>query len=520
VGPVDAGHGARVQDEHRGPMTTRILFVGWDGADWAVLEPLIAAGRLPNLASLRNGGRWGYLESTFPPHSVAAWTSFLTGLPAASHGVIDFRDYRPGRYFPEIPRAAESVPSPDLLDVLSQHGRRVLCANIPMTFPPKPINGMLISGVFLPRGRPFTFPSDLGRELEAVGGFPVNGLEWAAEESLEHLFDEARTLIKQRTRVFAELLGRERWDVALLAYMAPDRLQHAAFHLLDPTHPYRTRDPNGDQLRASLISVFEELDRSLGVLLDAANAESLVVASDHGFRPVWFQLVPNRLLERMGYLRYRGGRAGLRRALRPVRRLFSGSSLAGAGRKALGAEASIDWTRSDAYCPSILSQGVRLNLQGREPRGTVPSSRADSLLSELLDELIDARLPDGNPLFAAVRPKEDVLGDQPSNASFPDIFLWPAAGVGLAMEGSREVSPTVRKTGEHRQEGIILMKGENREPLPRAIWEIPNRILQLSEIDPQGWSPTTGGKSNASRAITPEDEDSIVEHLQGLGYVE
>ena len=107
-------------------MSSRTLFVGWDGADWSVLDPLLADDRLPNLAALRRDGRWGTLRSTFPPHSVAAWTSFLTGVPATVHGVIDFRGTRPGRYLPDVPFTGESVPSPTLIDALSEGGKRVL----------------------------------------------------------------------------------------------------------------------------------------------------------------------------------------------------------------------------------------------------------------------------------------------------------------------------------------------------------------------------------------------------------
>jgi predicted AlkP superfamily phosphohydrolase/phosphomutase len=77
-------------------MANRVLIVGWDGADWEILDPLLAAGELPNLAALIERGRKGVSRSCLPSHSWAAWPTFLTGCDPAGHGVFDILEYRPG----------------------------------------------------------------------------------------------------------------------------------------------------------------------------------------------------------------------------------------------------------------------------------------------------------------------------------------------------------------------------------------------------------------------------------------
>ncbi|HWG83518.1 MAG TPA: alkaline phosphatase family protein, partial [Gaiellales bacterium] len=77
-------------------MANRVLIVGWDGADWEILDPLLAAGELPNLAALIDRGRKGVSRSCLPSHSWAAWPTFLTGRDPAGHGVFDILEYRPG----------------------------------------------------------------------------------------------------------------------------------------------------------------------------------------------------------------------------------------------------------------------------------------------------------------------------------------------------------------------------------------------------------------------------------------
>ena len=86
---------------------SRVLLIGWDGADWRILDPLLEAGVLPNLAALVERGGSAVLRSTLPTHSWAAWPSFLTGVDPADHGVFDIFESRGGgaKQYPEIGRA-------------------------------------------------------------------------------------------------------------------------------------------------------------------------------------------------------------------------------------------------------------------------------------------------------------------------------------------------------------------------------------------------------------------------------
>src|SRR5207245_10776734 len=75
---------------------SRVLVIGWDGADWRILDPLLERGVLPNLQSLIGRGGKAVLRSTVPTHSWAAWPSFLTGVEPADHGVYDILGIRRG----------------------------------------------------------------------------------------------------------------------------------------------------------------------------------------------------------------------------------------------------------------------------------------------------------------------------------------------------------------------------------------------------------------------------------------
>src|SRR5437899_12793232 len=94
-------------------MANRVLIVGWDGADWEILEPLLAAGDLPNLAGLIARGRRGVSRSCLPSHSWAAWPTFLTGRDPAGHAGVDLPQHRPGGTprMP-VPRRSPLAPTP------------------------------------------------------------------------------------------------------------------------------------------------------------------------------------------------------------------------------------------------------------------------------------------------------------------------------------------------------------------------------------------------------------------------
>ena len=149
-------------------MRQRVLVVGWDGADWEIVDDLLARGLLPNLESmLAHGGR-GTLLSTIPSHSWAAWSSFLTGCNPAGHGVWDFVERDPTDPDRRVPVSSTSIRRPTFLDQLSAAGIEVRAANIPVTFPAWDINGRMISGVAT-RAEPRSLPPRVSPQNLACG---------------------------------------------------------------------------------------------------------------------------------------------------------------------------------------------------------------------------------------------------------------------------------------------------------------------------------------------------------------
>jgi len=140
----------------------RVLIIGADGADPHLVARLMAQGRLPHLADLCARGRWGTLQTTFPPVSPVAWMTVLTGVQPSAHGILDFVTKADNSYLPtiglfnvqggldELPRYSSRRTAPTLAERLSEAGRRAYILKVPATFPPMPVNGGVLAGFGMP----------------------------------------------------------------------------------------------------------------------------------------------------------------------------------------------------------------------------------------------------------------------------------------------------------------------------------------------------------------------------------
>src|SRR5204862_208029 len=123
----------------------RLLVIGLDGATLDLVRPWAAAGRLPVLARLMAVGAWGPLRSTIPAATFPAWTSLVTGVNPGRHGVLDFTERVPGTYRVRFVNGSWRR-APALWTRLSAAGRRVAVLTVPATYPPEPIDGVMVSG--------------------------------------------------------------------------------------------------------------------------------------------------------------------------------------------------------------------------------------------------------------------------------------------------------------------------------------------------------------------------------------
>ena len=529
---------------------SRLLLIGLDGLNWLLLEPLLAAGVMPHLARLRREGAWGPLTSVLPTLSAAAWASFLTGQNPAGHGVTDFTV----RQADGTHRHAKPHPATTLWYHLERGGLQVGVFNFPVTYPPDPVNGFLVSGMLTPQGRTFSHPAALGDELlAAVPGYRLD-LEWQLYEGREQaLLRDLTEMTRQRMAALHYLRSRFDPDCLAAAFIGPDRLQHALWRHLDPTHP-RHDGEQAAALGGAIHEFYHTLDEAVGELTAEATADTAVILlSDHGFQSAAWQFRADDWLAAHGWLTRQAGRSRLehwvrrldtprvqhlrRRLVKDISRHFTTFQPGG----------TIDWSRTAAFCPWNEQQGIRLNVRGREPQGIVaPGADYEQLRDEIEQALLAATAPgSGLPVIARIWRRED-LYDGLYLEQMPDLVfaLRPPFAAGPVAPGLW--ASTGWASGDHSLEGMFVAWGRGVAPgrvagaalidvAPTALYllgqPVPTTMdgqVLTAALDPslvaaqpvrrQEASLPEGGDP-ADSVMTPEEEAEIQAKLRALGYL-
>jgi predicted AlkP superfamily phosphohydrolase/phosphomutase len=502
-------------------MANRVLIVGWDGADWEILHPLLASGDLPNLAALMARGEHGVSRSCIPSHSWAAWPTFLTGTDPAGHGVFDILEYRPGASR-RMPVSWRSILAPTWPDRLSQAGRRTLLVNVPLTYPAPEIDGVAIAGGVIPQRSTYSHPPDAGPRLN----WPINRGSWTTFRNRPvELVEDVEEVTRRRAEAMRQLMDEDRWDAACMVFVSPDRIQHCLLEYVHPGHPAYAKaaaSPVAERVRG----VYRLLDRELGTLVERTDEGDLVMLmSDHGHQPVTRALNMNRLLEQLGFLTLGRG-SGLvsllawGRARSLARKMYDRLGLH--GRVAVPTP-PVDWSSTRAYT-SVTStgEGVSIALRGREPDGTVDPADYERVRDDVAAALLAFRDPasDVQPIAAAHR-KEDVLSG-PYLARAPDLLLEPAPLYSLA-HARQVVERADWLSGDHRPEGVYVAAGPGIATGPGreiSLADFAARITRAVGVEPDPQMGSAGAPAQQAAVFSDAEQREVEERLRGLGYLE
>ncbi len=514
----------------------QVLLVGWDGATWDALDPLLAAGRLPNLAALLHGGLRFPLRSTIPPVTPPAWTAMATGLKPGRSGVLNFRHFdlrRPSGYSPRLASSAD-LQGRTLFEHAGRQGAGVALVGWPLTFPPFPIpGGVLLAGW----PRPVTdvaptSPEGLGADLGLWGeGDPAR----SGEPDLATLIESAAWWDRRHAEVACRWL-RERAD-RLVAVVFPG-FDHLAHRLWG--------DPK-------LAEHLERLDGHLGALREAAGPDCAVLLnSDHGFGPAPTRQVHlSRWLLAEGYQELRSGGSD-RSTLRSLRQRAPRSSWARIRARIPGPIRRWGFERARGIGRLNLARTrvVRLGLyegwdalqvlvRGRQQGGVVRASELEPLIDRLLADLRAARFDDGQPVVQRALRARDVF--ERCGADTPDVFVQLAegcrAGDGFGRGSIAEPvdeADQARFPGAHRSLGVAVLSGPGlraeppQEPhvadvgptlLAWAGLDVPagldGRVWQECLEEPASYGPPLEPATRASGAGDPDLEAQ----LERLGYL-
>ncbi|HHL40090.1 MAG TPA: hypothetical protein ENJ37_06260 [Deltaproteobacteria bacterium] len=388
----------------------KLCIVGLDGVPCTLLKEYMDKGYLPSLSRILDGGfRLHQMDASIPDVSSTSWTSFMTGVNPAEHGIYGFMDLRPGGYELFFPNSSD-IKAPALWDIA---GKRVdgktstlaesygdrLCEplrsvvlNIPQTYPARPLNGLLTAGFVCPDLRKGTYPDSLYRYLDSIGYLSDVDATRAVSDA-DGFFRELFEALEKRRIAYEHLMRNEEWDLFIGVVTETDRLHHFFFHA--------ARD-DGDPRHRVFVDLYREIDSLVGSLfdtfMDMTGGEGFFMTmSDHGFTTLEREFYINAWLRREGFLK-----------LDP-----SGSFY----------EQVAAGTRAFALDPAR----IYINVEGRYPRSGVAAADRDAVKSELKSLLSEIRHSDGRKVVREIYDGDEIY-DGPMRASGPDLVCLPSDG--------------------------------------------------------------------------------------------
>jgi len=533
----------------------RILVIGLDGGTWNFLNPLMDEGFMPYLRKLSEEGTSGILKSTIPPLTAVAWVSFQTGVMPGKHGVYGFQSLaRMPQGFKFKMTNASSIKAKTFWEYANSFGKRVGIVNLPMTYPPSPINGFLVTGFPTPSQRAeFTYPQALKKELlKAIPDYRVPTPDFGRGIREDRVADYVERLIrmaKARAQAALFLMHKHPWEIMVLQFQETDFLQHPLWHHLDHSHSHFSQEKH--QIVGRFFQEVDELIRLISEQL--SENDLLMIVSDHGFQSMKKIFYPNRWLHREGYLKisvkpkafvYRATLNSLRSLdIFKLRRAFVRNSI----REHLTGELverEFNWERSFAYAYAAHTSDFNLYL-------TTSNSKAREDLIKRLYEIKDPETDE--KVVDRVLTAREAFGSE-LTAEAPDLVACLREGYvavphielrrGPLFE-SREPGQDYQ-IGVHHPDGIILAKGpmikQGWNSLKADIIDIAPTILYHLDLPipsymdgkilREMYNPEflkgketefiedEGVGMEESKELTEEEEEQIRKHLQDLGYLD
>ncbi|MCP4643311.1 MAG: phosphodiesterase [bacterium] len=448
----------------------RVLVIGLDCA-----TPQFVFGPdrfdLPNLRALADRGLWGPLASSHPPITVPAWASMFSGRDPGALGIYGFRNRKDYSYDGMFTANGAAVRVPRVWDILSRAGKKSVVLGVPQTYPPKPLNGWLVSGFLAPdTSANYTYPKQLKTELEdALGEYILDVKDFRTNEK-DELLKRIHALMENRFDAARHFMTSKPWDCLFMVEMGVDRLHHAFWKFCDPDHP---KFEPGNPYEHVIRDYYQAVDKRIGELLDLVGDETAVlVVSDHGAKSMVGGVCVNQWLINEGLLTVNDTLAEPRRI----------------------EDCDIDWTRTKAWSSGGYYARLFLNVEGREPNGIIPAAEYESFRDEMVQRLEAMTGPDGTPLGNRVHKPEDLYPTV--NGVAPDLFIYfgDLAWRSVGTVGFDSIYTFENDTGpddaNHDYNGILILDDrtgrDGQEVTDAQLMDIAPTVLRLLGQDVPG----------------------------------
>ncbi len=352
-----------------GKKKKRIIILGIDGVPYSFLKEGIEKGRFTNIKEIceENTGLKRH-NSVYPTVSSVAWTSYMTGKNPGEHNIYGFVDRDPKPFRLKIPLGSDRTAK-TLWKQASEEGMKVLIMNVPLTYPPEEVNGVMISGFLTTDIKKGVTPPELASYLRSKG-YVIDVDPRLGHTDKAKFMEELKGALDVRMEIFHEILSRDSYDLAQCHIMETDRINHFFWKDYE----------DGGEFKDDFVEFYRKLDEWIGKTYSILNkGDKFLVLSDHGFCKVKYNVELNHFLEENGYLFYENDNPK-----------------------------NITDLKSESKAYSLIPGRIFINLKGREEKGSVPESEYNKLREEIKEKILELRSPEDKPIIQDVFFREEI----------------------------------------------------------------------------------------------------------------
>lgn len=489
-------------------MNKKVVVIGFDGGTFKLLKPLAEEGLMPNFKKILETGSHGILESTMPPMTGTAWSTFATGKQPGKHGVYDFLLVNDSLENFHI-TTSRDIKGKTVYEIIDEHKKTPITINLPNSWPPRLKDKQIVITCLLTQGDQWIYPESLKREFPELDKYRLTPNEsLRLKERKEAYTDEIVELVDGQMAGVQKIFKNKPWDFFFYLFSSTDWIQHASL------------DELMEKRAASPLRIYEQADKYLGWFMENLPTDAnLLMMSDHGFRTYKKTFYFNKWLEQEGFLATTSGsdkfKEQVTRRAKETEKVRAQKKRVNLGKTFfkildyvpflekplkkiyhkfvkkylpinLKVDIGIDYQKTKVCFPKGSYMTNAYINDGRKYAGGPINSDEEyqQTRNDIMEKIKKLRGPDGDAAVKDVYTKEQIYGvDAPSRC--PDLFFelgdyW----LDGQFSSAKLFEPGII-SNKHEKDGIFLAYGPDiqKSELPRkSIADIAPTILHMMDV--------------------------------------
>ena len=425
---------------------------------------------LPNIKRLMAGGTYGNLTSSMPPITVPAWSCMTASKDPGTLGIYGFRNRGDRSYDKLMIATSLAVKEPRIWDIIGPQGKQSIIVGVPGTYPiTRPPVGHMITSFLTPGTEDpkitWTHPAPLRKEINALVGEYMVDVKGFRTDDKKWLLDQIYLMTEKRFKVVRYLLTNKPWDLFWMVEMGTDRIHHGFWSCMDESHHAHVP---GNEFKDAIFEYYKYIDKEIGQTLDCMDLDKTAVwiVSDHGAKSMVGGFMFNQWLINEGLLHFN-------EPPKPKQRFDV---------------KDVDWSKTKVWGEGGYYGRCFINVEGREPSGTVPQSQYEAFRDEVAAK-IEAVTDHNGALMGNKCYKPEEIYDR-VNRIAPDLIVifgdlrWRSVG----QVGNDSIYTFENDTGpddaNHAQEGMYIytnpsIPAQGRVDSPTLYDVTPTILTQL-----------------------------------------